>query len=157
MVRLAGVLVEQDGEVRVASVRNEPVGDVRYVVTGFLQDDCVESSASGGNDLGGIPARWSWIPLQNGEATLMMHEVTVRVVKVAESSRFGQSESYHGQDEWSTTSAWICTGGRVGSRQGGTCTPLWAAVERVGCGPTWVVLTCGCGDEAVQVGKEFGA
>ena len=35
-VGLEGVLVEQDGEVRVASVRNELVGDVRYVVTGFL-------------------------------------------------------------------------------------------------------------------------
>ena len=28
---------------------------------------------------------------------------------------------------------------------------LWAAVERVGCGPTWVVLTCGFG-----VGGEAG-
>ena len=53
------MLVGQDGEVRVASVRNELVRDVRYVVTGFLQDDCVESSASGGNDLCGIPARWA--------------------------------------------------------------------------------------------------
>ena len=89
-VRLDGVLVEQDGgEVRVASVRNELVGDVRQVVTGFLQDDCVESSASGGNDLCGIPARRSWIPLQNGEAILMMHEVTFRIVNVTKSSRFG--------------------------------------------------------------------
>ena len=50
-VRLEGVLVEQDSGVPVASVRNELVSGVRYVVTGFLQDDCVESSASGGNDL----------------------------------------------------------------------------------------------------------
>ena len=82
MVRLEGVLVEQDGEVRVASVRNELVGDVRNVITGFLQNDCVESSARGCNDLCGIPVRWSWIPLQNGEAILMMHEVTFRIVNV---------------------------------------------------------------------------
>ena len=35
-VGLEGVLLEQDGKVRVASVRNELVGDVRYVVTGVL-------------------------------------------------------------------------------------------------------------------------
>ena len=59
-VRFEGVLVEQDVEVRVAGVRNELVRDVRNVVTGFLHDDCVESPASGGNDLCGIPARWAW-------------------------------------------------------------------------------------------------
>ena len=37
-IRLKGVFVEQDGEVRVASVRNERVGDVRNVVTGFLRE-----------------------------------------------------------------------------------------------------------------------
>ena len=35
-VGLENVLVEKDGEVRVAGVRNELVGDVRDVVTGFL-------------------------------------------------------------------------------------------------------------------------
>ena len=34
-VRLKGVLVEQDSEVRVASVRNELIGDVRNLITGF--------------------------------------------------------------------------------------------------------------------------
>ena len=35
-IGLKSVLVEQDGKVRVASVRNELVGDVRNVATGFL-------------------------------------------------------------------------------------------------------------------------
>ena len=48
--------------------------------------------------MGRVPARWSWIPLQNTESKLVMHEIAVGIVKVAESSRFGQSESYHGQD-----------------------------------------------------------
>ena len=55
----------------------------------------MESSASGGNDLCGLPARWAWIPLQNGEAILMMHEVTVRIVKVTKSGRFGLSKTDH--------------------------------------------------------------
>ena len=69
-----GVFVEQDGEVRVAGVRNGLVCDVRNVVTGFLKDDCMKSSAFGSYDLCGIPGRWSWIPLQNGAAILMMLE-----------------------------------------------------------------------------------
>ena len=120
--------VQQDGEVRVAGVRNELVGAVRNMVTGFLQDDCMKSSASGGYDLCGIPVRLSWIPLQNGEATLMMHEVTVRIVNVAKSSMFGLSKTGHRQDyrprlrERATSSTWVCTDGRVSSRSGGTCT-----------------------------------
>ena len=55
---------------------------MRYVVTGFLQDDCVC----------GIPARWSWIPLRNGETLLMMHEVMTK------SSRFGLPNTDHKQD-----------------------------------------------------------
>ena len=53
------------------------------------------------------------------ETNLVMHEIAVCIVNVTESSRFGQSESYHGQDnrtrlrEWTTTSARICTDGRV--------------------------------------------
>ena len=61
---------------------------------------------------------------------MLMHEIAVCVVKVAEPTRFGQSESYHRQDNrsglgvWTTTSAWICTNGRVGFRQGGASTPF---------------------------------
>ena len=59
----------------------------------------------------------------------MMHEVTVRVVNVAKSSRFGLSKTEHGQDyrprlrERATSSTWVCVDGMVGSRQGGTRTP----------------------------------
>ena len=67
-----------------AGERNDLVGDVRNMVTGFLQDDCMKSSASGGHDLCRIPARWSWIPLQNGEVISMMRELTVRIVNVAQ-------------------------------------------------------------------------
>ena len=35
-VRLKSILVEQDSEVRVASERNELIGDVRNMITGFL-------------------------------------------------------------------------------------------------------------------------
>ena len=82
----------------------------------------MKPSAIGGNDLGGIPARWSWIPLQNGEAILTMYEVTARIVNVAKSSRFGLSKTDHRQDyrpwlrERATSSTWVCTDGGVSSR-----------------------------------------
>ena len=37
--RLKGVLVEQDSEVRIASMRNELIGDVRNMITGFLKNN----------------------------------------------------------------------------------------------------------------------
>ena len=43
-VGLEGVLVEQDGEVRVASVRNELIGDVRDMITGFSKNNRMEPS-----------------------------------------------------------------------------------------------------------------
>ena len=43
-VRLKGVLVEQDSEVRVASVGNELIGDVRNMITGFLKNNRMELS-----------------------------------------------------------------------------------------------------------------
>ena len=55
----------------------------------------------------------------------MMHEVTVRIVCVARSSRFGLSKTDHRQDcrprlrERTTSSTGVCTNGRVGSRLGG--------------------------------------
>ena len=54
----------------------------------------------------------------------MMHEVTVRVVNVAKSSKFGLSKTEHGQDyrprlqERATSSTWVCIDGMVGSPQG---------------------------------------
>ena len=64
-VRLKGVLVEHDSEVRVASVRNELLGDVRNMITGFLKNNRMIPSASRCNDIGGVPARWAWVPLKN--------------------------------------------------------------------------------------------
>ena len=64
-VGLEGVLVEQDGEVRVASVRNELIGDVRDMITGFLKNNRMEPSTGRRNNIGGIPASRSWIPLKN--------------------------------------------------------------------------------------------
>ena len=56
-VGLEGVLVEQDSEVRVASVRKELLRDVRNVITGFLKYDRMKPSAGRRNDIGGVPAR----------------------------------------------------------------------------------------------------
>ena len=53
MVRLEGVFVEQDGEVRVASVRNELIGDVGDVIAGFLKNNRMEPSTSRRDDIGG--------------------------------------------------------------------------------------------------------
>ena len=41
-VGLEGVLVEEDGEVRVASVCNELIRDVRDMITGFLKNNRIE-------------------------------------------------------------------------------------------------------------------
>ena len=68
--------------------------------------------------------------VEKRETKLMMHEVADSIVKVTEFRRFGQAESYHGQDyrlglrEWTTTSTWVCTDSRVSSRQGGTSAPF---------------------------------
>ena len=80
----------------------------------------------------------------------MMHEVTVRIVNVAESSKFGVSKTDHGQDYRPTLgkeprpargsapmAEWVLAGAVPALLQ-------WASEERAECVPTWVVLTCGC-------------
>ena len=69
--------VEQDSEVRVASVRNELIGDVRNMITGFLKNNRMELSTGSRDYIGGVPAGRSWIPLKNRETVLMMHEIAV--------------------------------------------------------------------------------
>ena len=76
-VGLEGVLVEQDGEVRVASVRNKLIGDVADVITGFLKTNRMKPPASRCDFFGGYPARWARVPPTNRETVLMMHEVIV--------------------------------------------------------------------------------
>ena len=65
-VRLKGMIVDQDSEVRVASMRNELIGDVRNVVTGFLKNNRMELSTGSGDNVGRISARRAWIPLKTG-------------------------------------------------------------------------------------------
>ena len=129
-VRLKGVLVEQDSEVRVASVRNELIGDVRNVITGFLKNNRMELSTGSRDDVGGVPTGRSWIPLKNRETVLMMHEIAVNRVNVTESVRFGlpKFDQMKNQGLWFRDRTCSCTRIRsnriVGSRQGGTCTSL---------------------------------
>ena len=119
---LEGVLVEQDGDVRVANVRNELIGDVRDVITGLLKNNRMKPSASRCNDIGGVPARWAWVPLKNRETLLMMHEVTVRSINVSEPVRFDLAKFDRGENQgprlWkkSTSPMRVCTDGIVGSR-----------------------------------------
>ena len=81
-VRLKGVLVEQDGEVRVASERHELIGDVRNMITGFLKNNRMELSTGTGDNVGRISSRRAWIPLKEGKTKLMMHEITVSCVSI---------------------------------------------------------------------------
>ena len=119
--RLKGVLVEQDGEVRVASVRNELNSDVRDIIACFLKANRMKPSASRCNDVGGVSARWAWVPLKNWETVLMMHEITVRSINVSEPVRFGMDKSDHGVYQsarlWKryTSRTWVCTDCMVGS------------------------------------------
>ena len=59
----------------------------------------------------------------------MMHKITVRAVNVTESNRFGQAESYHGQDyrprlRKRVHDQHVGLDSRVSSRKGGTSTPF---------------------------------
>ena len=64
-VGLEGVLVEQDGEVCVANVRNELIGDVRDMIACFLKDNRMELSTGSRDNVGGVSARWAWVPFTN--------------------------------------------------------------------------------------------
>ena len=95
-VRLKGVLVEQESEVRVVSVRNELIGDVRNMITGFLKNNRMELSKSSRDNVGGVPAGQSWIPLKNRETVLMLHEIAVNSINVSEPVRFDHGEDRAG-------------------------------------------------------------
>ena len=88
-------LLSQDGEVRVPSVRNELVGDVRDMIAGFLKNNRMEPSTSRRDNIGGVPACRSWIPLKNRETVLMMHEIAVGCINVTEPVRFGLTKFDH--------------------------------------------------------------
>ena len=112
-----GVLVEQDGEVRVASVRNELAGDVGNVIPGFL-------SASRGYDLSGIPACWTRDEIDGALAGLGSPNLTMGRTTSGGLGRPNRTigDCRSGLRERTTSSTWVCTDGRVGSRQGGTST-----------------------------------
>ena len=88
-VRLKGVLVEQDGEVRVAGAHKELLRDVRDVIIGFLKNNCMEPTTGSGDNVSRISARRAWIPLKEGKTKLMMHEITVSCINTAVPFRFG--------------------------------------------------------------------
>ena len=47
------------------------------MITGLLKNNRVEPSTGRRDNIGGVPAGRSWIPLKNRETVLMMHEITV--------------------------------------------------------------------------------
>ena len=129
-VGLEGVLVEQYGEVRVASVCNELIRDVRDMITGFFKNNRMELSTGRRNNFGGVPAGRSWIPLKNRVTVLMLHEIAVNRDSVTEPVRFGLTKFDHGENKGSRfrkrTSCCkrICTDRIVSFHKGGTCTSL---------------------------------
>ena len=88
-------LLSKIGKVRAARVRNELVRDSWSMITGFLQDDRMASSAGRRQNLCGVFACWARIPLEHGEAVLVMHEVAVRVEKGALPAGFGLGRTDH--------------------------------------------------------------
>ena len=78
-VGLKGILVEQDSEVHVVSVRPELIRDVRNMMTGFLKNNRMKLTTGSGDNVGRISARRAWIPLKNRETVLMMHETACRL------------------------------------------------------------------------------
>ena len=129
-VRLKGVLVERDSEVRVASVRHELIGDERNMITGFLKNNRMEFSTGSGDNVGRISARRAWIPLKKGKREVMMHEITVSCINTTVPFRFVLTLMDQRKNEGTRlgkkTSACtvICINRIVGSRQSSTSTSL---------------------------------
>ena len=126
-VRLKSILVEQDSEVRVASVL---IGDVRNMITGFLKNNRMELSTGSGDNVGRISARRAWIPLKKGKTELMMHEITVSCIKTTVPHRFGLTKVDQRKNEGTrlrkrtSPCTRICISKIVGSRQSSASTSL---------------------------------
>ena len=90
------------------------------MITGFLKNKRMEPS-TGRHNIGGVPARRSWIPLKDRETVLMMHEITVSCINATNPVRFGLPKFDLGKKQGSwfgkKTSSWsrICTNRIVGS------------------------------------------
>ena len=117
-------LLSKIAKVRVASVRNELIRDVRNMITGFLKNNRMELSTGRRDNIGGVPAGPSWIPLKNRETVLMMHEIAVGCINVTEPIRFGLTKFDHRKNKGSwlrertSSCTRICTNRIVGSRKG---------------------------------------
>ena len=98
-------------------MRNKLIGDVRDMITGFLKNNRMEPSTCRRNNIGGFPARRSWIPLKNRETLLMMHEIAVGCSNVTEPVRFGLTKFDHrkNQGSWVRKRTSSCT--RICTRQ----------------------------------------
>ena len=111
-------------------MHNELIRDVRDMITGFLKNNRMETSTGRRNNIGGVPARRSWVLLKNRETVLMMHEIAVGCIKVTKPVRFGlpKFDYRKNQGKWfrkrTSSCTRICTNRIVGSRKGGACTSL---------------------------------
>ena len=112
------------------------------MITAFLKNTRMELPTGSRNNIGGVPAGRSWIPLKNRETVLMMHEITVSSINVAMPIGFGLTKLDHRENKGSwfrertSSCTRICTGRNVSSHKGGTCTSLVG--RSTGCDPTCV-------------------
>ena len=129
-VRLKGVFIEQDSKVCIACAHKELLRDVWDLITGFLKNNCMVRTTCSGDNVSRISARRAWIPLEEGKAKLMMHEITVRCINLTVPIRFGLTKVHQRKNEGSrfrkraSPCTRICIDRIVGSRKGGTCTSL---------------------------------
>ena len=112
----------------VLPVYQELIGDVRNMITGFLENNRMELSTGSGNNVGRISARRTWIPLKEGKRKLMMHEITVSCINTTVPIRFGLTKVDQRKNEGSrfrkraSPCTRICIGKIVGFRQSSTST-----------------------------------
>ena len=87
------------------------IKDVRDMVAGFLKDKCMKPTTGGRDDVGRISARRAWIPLKEGKAKLMVHEIAVNCGNGAKSVGLGLPETDHGKNHcpWFGEEACVCT------------------------------------------------
>ena len=90
----------------------------------------MELTTGSRDNIGRISARRAWVPLLEGKAKLMMHDIAVRCGNGTRAAELALSKVDHGKDhsvgfgEGSNLSARTGTIRVVGSRVRGTCTPL---------------------------------
>ena len=124
------VLIDQDFKVVAFSVSVEVVRDMRYMITGFLEGDSMETSTGCRKGLRGVLARWAWVPLEH-RAVLVMHEIADRVDEEACWLGLGSAR----RDMGST----------MGASLGKDSLLVRSALWMEACVPAWAVLaSCIC-------------